>query len=95
MHTECLGLVCLRRECGKRIPELNVPCLVPIAAAHARHVFRASLRQALSAGLPARSRRAFIPPSVAVHPADFDASLDRVRNLGEAETPLLPSHRLW
>ena len=91
MHTECLGLVC--RECGKRIPEAECALSCPDCGAPMRVMFsEASLRQALSAGLPAPEGRSFLRPWRSILPISDESLIDRV-SLGEAETPLLPSHR--
>ena len=52
----------------------------------------ASLRQALSAGLPAPEGRSFLRQWRSILPISDASLIDRV-SLGEAETPLLPSHR--
>ena len=91
MHTECLGLVC--RECGKRIPEAECALSCPDCGAPMRVMFsEASLRQALSAGLPAPEGRSFLRQWRSILPISDASLIDRV-SLGEAETPLLPSHR--
>ena len=91
MHTECLGLVC--RECGKRIPEAECALSCPDCGAPMRVMFsEASLRQALSAGLPAPEGRSFLRQWRSILPISDESLIDRV-SLGEAETPLLPSHR--
>lgn len=91
MHTECLGLVC--RECGKRIPEAECALSCPDCGAPMRVMFsEASLRQALSAGLPASEGRSFLRQWRSILPISDESLIDRV-SLGEAETPLLPSHR--
>ena len=91
MHTECLGLVC--RECGKRIPEAECALSCPDCGAPMRVMFsEASLRQALSAGLPALEGRSFLRQWRSILPISDASLIDRV-SLGEAETPLLPSHR--
>ena len=90
MHTECLGLVC--RECGKRIPEAECALSCPDCGAPMRVMFsEASLRQALSAGLPAPEGRSFLRQWRSILPISDASLIDRV-SLGEAETPLLP---LW
>ena len=91
MHTECLGLVC--RECGKRIPEAECALSCPDCGAPMRVMFsEASLRQALSAELPAPEGRSFLRQWRSILPISDESLIDRV-SLGEAETPLLPSHR--
>ena len=91
MHTECLGLVC--RECGKRIPEAECALSCPDCGAPMRVMFsEASLHQALSAGLPAPEGRSFLRQWRSILPISDESLIDRV-SLGEAETPLLPSHR--
>ena len=91
MHTECLGLVC--RECGKRIPEAECALSCPDCGAPMRVMFsEASLRQALSAGLPAPEGRSLLRQWRSILPISDESLIDRV-SLGEAETPLLPSHR--
>ena len=91
MHTECLGLVC--RECGKRIPEAECALSCPDCGAPMRVMFsEASLRQALSAGLPAPEGRSVLRQWRSILPMSDESLIDRV-SLGEAETPLLPSHR--
>ena len=91
MHTECLGLVC--RECGKRIPEAECALSCPDCGAPMRVMFsEASLRQALCAGLPAPEGRSFLRQWRSILPISDESLIDRV-SLGEAETPLLPSHR--
>lgn len=91
MHTECLGLVC--RECGKRIPEAECALSCPDCGAPMRVMFsEASFRQALSAGLPAPEGRSFLRQWRSILPISDESLIDRV-SLGEAETPLLPSHR--
>ena len=91
MHTECLGLVC--RECGKRIPEAECALSCPDCGAPMRVMFsEASLRQALSAGLHAPEGRSFLRQWRSILPISDESLIDRV-SLGEAETPLLPSHR--
>lgn len=91
MHTECLGLVC--RECGKRIPEAECALSCPDCGAPMRVMFsEASLRQALSAGLSAPEGRSFLRQWRSILPISDASLIDRV-SLGEAETPLLPSHR--
>ncbi|WP_415977172.1 threonine synthase [Bilophila wadsworthia] len=91
MHTECLGLVC--RECGKRIPEAECALSCPDCGAPMRVMFsEVSLRQALSAELPAPEGRSFLRQWRSILPISDESLIDRV-SLGEAETPLLPSHR--
>ena len=91
MHTECLGLVC--RECGKRIPEAECALSCPDCGAPKRVMFsEASLRQALRAGLPAPEGRSFLRQWRSILPISDESLIERV-SLGEAETPLLPSHR--
>ena len=80
MHTECLGLVC--RECGKRIPEAECALSCPDCGAPMRVMFsEASLRQALSAGLPAPEGRSFLRQWRSILPISDESLIDRVKNL--------------
>ena len=91
MHAECLGLVC--RECGKRVPEAECALSCPDCGAPMRVTFsEASLRQVLGAGLPTPDGRSFLRQWRSILPISDESLIDRV-SLGEAETPLLPSHR--
>lgn len=91
MHAECLGLVC--RECGKRVPEAECALSCPDCGAPMRVTFsEASLRQVLGAGLPTPDGHSFLRQWRSILPISDESLIDRV-SLGEAETPLLPSHR--
>jgi len=91
MHAECLGLVC--RTCGRRVPEAECALSCPDCGAPMRVTFSEdSLRLVLSEGLPAPGGRSFLRQWRPVLPIADESLIDRV-SLGEAETPLLPSHR--
>ncbi len=91
MNAECLGLVC--RDCGKGLPESEGALTCPDCGAPLRVTFsEASLREALGGALPAPNGASFLRQWRAVLPIGDESLIDRV-SLGEAETPLLPSHR--
>ena len=91
MHAECLGLVC--RTCGKRVSEAECALSCPDCGAPMRVTFSEdSLRRVLSKGLPAPDGRSFLHQWRSILPIADESLIGRV-SLGEAETPLLASHR--